>query len=352
LEAVTAQQITVTTSARKVWDFDIPGSVMVLNRGPGKVFLGGEYVGSDFGFEIHPLATVNVDASLEWWSVAESGSAVLSFLIGGNSYSPSPSEISAQIEASGLAADINAAIEGGQLPVLNAEAFNKGTEIWRSAGGIAASKNSTFLDVEPYQAYVVRVSNNADSKITVTQYDSVAGLNVLDTEVFQVPGTGYTVWLKGTCKGNAIAFSSDMAAAGSHLVIAYGLLHPVEGVKGREIKELPGAFGFFNGILATNGSGVIANGANSAEFPLVYFTGKIKLHYWILTGAVGSYVRINFKNEAGASVVSIDLPQMTSIVEKYSFELWPTNYRITWQFLNRSGGNSSMQLSAIAEPPT
>jgi len=96
---------------------NLPGeeSVLLLNRGLFVVYVGGPYVdGPATGVPLAPLGSLAVPADRQWYGVADAaakGAAQEVYRVpGGTSYSPAPSEIAAQIQASHLAAQIGAAV--------------------------------------------------------------------------------------------------------------------------------------------------------------------------------------------------------------------------------------------------
>ncbi len=96
---------------------NVPGedSVLLLNRGLFTVYVGGPYVdGAATGVPLAPLGSLAVTADRQWYAVADpaaQGAAQAVYRVpGGTSYSPAPSEIAAQIQASQLAAQIGAAV--------------------------------------------------------------------------------------------------------------------------------------------------------------------------------------------------------------------------------------------------
>ncbi len=90
-------------------------SVLLLNRGLFPVYVGGPYVdGASTGVPLAPLGSLAVPADREWYGVADPAAQNAAQAVyrvpGGTSYSPAPSEIAAQIQASQLAAQIGAAV--------------------------------------------------------------------------------------------------------------------------------------------------------------------------------------------------------------------------------------------------
>jgi len=96
---------------------NVPGetSVLLLNRGLFPVYVGGPYVdGPGTGVPLAPLGSLAVSADRQWYAVADPAAQNATQAVyrvpGGTSYSPAPSEIAAQIQASQLAAQIGAAV--------------------------------------------------------------------------------------------------------------------------------------------------------------------------------------------------------------------------------------------------
>lgn len=112
---------------------NVPGetTVLLLNRGLFTVYVGGPYVdGPSTGVPLAPLGSLAVPADRQWCAVADpaaQGAAQAVYRVpGGTSYSPAPSEIAAQIQASHLAAQIGTAVAAPGAAAIAAGIYNQG----------------------------------------------------------------------------------------------------------------------------------------------------------------------------------------------------------------------------------
>jgi len=138
---------------------NVPGetTVLLLNRGLFTVYVGGPFVdGPSTGVPLAPLGSLAVPADRQWCGVADPAAQNAAQAVyrvpGGTSYSPAPSEIAAQIQASQLAAQIGAAVPvppsaaaigvevGGRVPVPpSAAAIGAAVPVPPSAAAIGAA---------------------------------------------------------------------------------------------------------------------------------------------------------------------------------------------------------------------
>ncbi len=164
-------------------------SVLLLNRGLFTVYVGGPYVdGASTGVPLAPLGSLVVPADRQWCGVADpaaQGAAQAVYRVpGGTSYSPAPSEIAAQIQASQLAAQIGAAVPvppsaaaiGAAVPVPpSAAAIGAAVPVPPSAGAIASGLYTTGVrpvDGPARTAYTTTVPDSGRT-VDISQAQSI-----------------------------------------------------------------------------------------------------------------------------------------------------------------------------------
>jgi len=170
---------------------NVPGetTVLLLNRGLFPVYVGGPYVdGPSTGVPLAPLGSLAVPADRQWCGVADPAARNAAQAVyrvpGGTSYSPAPSEIAAQIQASQLAAQIGAAVPvppsaaaiGAAVPVPpSAAAIGAAVPVPPSAGAIASGLYTTGVrpvDGPARTAYTATVPDSGRT-VDVSQAQSI-----------------------------------------------------------------------------------------------------------------------------------------------------------------------------------
>jgi len=330
---------------------NLPGeeSVLLLNRGLFVVYVGGPYVdGPGTGVPLAPLGSLAVPADRQWWGLAEpAAKAALQAVYrvpGGTSYSPAPSEIAAQIQASQLAAQIGAAVPSA-LAIAGA-GYSTGS---RGVDGpvrqhLTASypDNPPFLDVSQAQsidllwAWKVGVARPAgttrawgqlrlawqDDTGATIQHDS---FELCNTRPTVVGAATTTASIRSPAIGRFLQLSfesSQFGAAGLQRGAAgldFADLYLLQSARPTDrVRYFPGAIGNgatpgpgFTGILSDQ-PGIIglAAGATSAPFVLEPYSGLIDLRY-VSFGAPAT-VNIGFGSAADGNVIYQDGIGITS----------------------------------------
>lgn len=262
---------------------NVPGetSVLLLNRGLFPVYVGGPYVdGPGTGVPLAPLGSLAVTADRPWYAVAGAaaqGAAQAVYRVpGGTSYSPAPSEIAAQIQASQLAAQIGAAVPsagaiGGAVPQPGALATAAFTQGSRAVDSSAVSFNSlavggshvfaidTALSVEINWHFAVGTAGTARQwgRLLLEWQDS--NLNGIASDSFEVVyepgmnGVSHGGVIRAPALGTQVKVSFINAAAAPAL--SAGSIATVLFVQSSRPTD---RVRYFPGALATGYAGVLA----------------------------------------------------------------------------------------------
>jgi len=329
---------------------NLPGedSVLLLNRGLFAVYVGGPYVdGAATGVPLAPLGSLAVPADRQWYGVADAaakGAAQAVYRVpGGTAYSPAPSEIAAQIQASQLAAQIGAAVPSA-LAIAGA-GYSTGS---RGVDGpsrthltAAYPDNPAAIDISQAQSIdllwtwkigparlagtrawgQLRLAWQDDTGATI-QHDSFELCNTRPT----VAGAASTVaTIRSPAIGRFLQLSfesSQYGAAGLQrgaAALDFADLYLLQSARPTDrVRYFPGAVGNgatpgpgFTGILSSQ-PGIIglAAGATSAPFVLEPYSGLIDLRY-VSFGAPAT-VNIGFGSAADGNVTYQDGIGITS----------------------------------------
>jgi len=310
---------------------NLPGeeSVLLLNRGLFTVYVGGPYVdGPGTGVPLAPLGSLAVPADRQWYGVADAaakGAAQAVYRVpGGTSYSPAPSEIAAQIQASQLAAQIGAAVPSA-LAIAGA-GYSTGSRavdaprLTIAALGVGGAGSAVEFDVGSalsldllwsWQIGTARPAGTARAwgALQLTWSDGLGNLLEIDTyelcneQAQTVNGTSHAATIRCPAVGSHLLvrfIGSDYGAPG---LLANDQAFLTVGLSSRQTDRnrylpivgqgsTPGIG--YTGILYTSPSVLIAAGATSPRMLLEAFSGPIELHLYTSQTAIAT---VNFGSQ-------------------------------------------------------
>jgi len=313
---------------------NLPGeeSVLLLNRGLFVVYVGGPYVdGPGTGVPLAPLGSLAVPADRQWWGLAEPAAKTAQQAVyrvpGGTSYSPAPSEIAAQIQASQLAAQIGAAVPVPPSAAAIAGAgYSTGTRAvdaprltitTLTAGGSSSAVDfdvgsALSLDLRWFwRAGTARPAGTARAwgSLQLTWSDGLGSLLEVDTyelcneQAQNVNGTSHAATIRCPAVGSHLLVTFIGSDYGAPALLANDQATLIVGLSSRQTDRnryvptigqgnTPGLG--YTGILYTGPSILIPAGATSPRMLLESFSGPVELHLYTSQTAIAT---VNFGSQ-------------------------------------------------------
>jgi hypothetical protein len=207
------------------WDLGGEG-FLVVNRGLSTVYIGDGTVDAFTGVPLLPLASLSITSDREWWVVADDtaiGPQSVYVVLTGVNYSPSPSEVAAQILSTGITLRDN--------PVLIDIGLNQ-----------LVPFTGTVVGVSQYQSFILSVQYEAANAgppqntgvITLEWGDTAAFGNVLGRQTYEINSVNTTDCGRTTIVDrHAGPFMRVLGAAGNGAAstatyVLYGSYRPVD----------------------------------------------------------------------------------------------------------------------------